>query len=162
MRFRHLDYAGSAPVEELGAAAIDDLLDRGDLDAWQPIASAVRRDPFGPLAETVLKLCAAHAMYGTSILWPAWIARLRRGPAPRKSIPLAALRTRAGVTQQQIAERMRISQSDVSKLERRADVKVSTLRAYLDALGATLRITAGLPKAKTAVDLSIGEVKQVR
>lgn len=37
---------------------------------------------------------------------------------------------------------MGISQSDVSKLERRSDVRLSTLRAYLAAIGATLDVVA--------------------
>lgn len=77
MRHRHLDYPPDAPVETLGRAAIDDLLDRGDLRDWAPLARAIARDPHGQLADTVLQLCAAHRMYGTSRLWTSWIVRLR-------------------------------------------------------------------------------------
>lgn len=77
MRYRHLDYPPGTPVEALGRAAIDDLLDRGDLRDWAPLARAIARDPRGELADTVLHLCAAHPMYGTSVLWSSWIGRLR-------------------------------------------------------------------------------------
>lgn len=80
MRHRHLDYPENTPVESLGADAIDDILDRGDLDDWAPIASAIARDPWGPVAGTVLHLCEAHPMYGTSKLWPAYVAA-KRGEA---------------------------------------------------------------------------------
>lgn len=139
MSFRHLDYPTDAPVEELGAAAIDDLLDRGDLESWTPLARAVREAPWAELAETVLRLCDAHPMYGTSSLWQAWIARLReRWDADVAT--LAELRARAGLTQEQVGERMGISQSDVSKLERRGDLKLTTLRAYVAALEGTLEV----------------------
>ncbi len=142
MRFRHLDYDAETDVSELGPAAIDDLLDRGDLATWVPLARAIRRDPRGALADAVLRLCEAHSMYGTCSMWRTWIERLRHGPLAREAMSLAQARIRSGLTQQAVAERMGISQSDVSKLERRGDVRVSTLRAYLAALGAKLDISA--------------------
>lgn len=146
MRFRHLDYVGEAPIEDLGPAAIDDLLERGDLASWAPLAAAVRRHPRGRLADSVLGLCAAHPMYGTSALWRSWIERLRAGdPEAEAPLTLAALRRKLGLTQEQVAKRMGIAQSDVSKLERRGDVRLSTLRAYLEAAGARLSLVAKRP-----------------
>lgn len=139
MRFRHLDYPPDTPVAELGPAAIDALLERGDLEAWTPLLRAIADDPWGRTAETVLRLCEAHPMYGTSALWRAWIERRRHRPGP-ESTTLAEARKRAGLTQTQVAERLGVGQSDVSKLERRADVRLSTLRAYARALGARLRV----------------------
>jgi DNA-binding XRE family transcriptional regulator len=139
MWFRHLDYGPSPAVTDLGPAALDALLERGDLGSWTPLLRAIGRDPWGDTAETVLHLCEAHPMYGTSALWRAWIERRRR----RRDEPgetLARTRAKAGLTQQQVAERLGISQSDVSKLERRADLRVSTLRAYARAIGARLHL----------------------
>lgn len=62
MRFRHLDYPATASIVELGPAALDSLLDRGDLESWKPLAREVARDPFGDVATTVLRLCDAHPM----------------------------------------------------------------------------------------------------
>ena len=144
MRFRHLDYAGDTPVEDLGPAALDALLERGDLADWGPLVGAITRDPWGRTAETVLRLCAAHPMYGTSNLWRAWIERRRnQDEAPAES--LAEARHRAGLTQADVGRRMGISQSDVSKLERRGDARVSTLRAYAQALGGRLSVLLQLP-----------------
>lgn len=145
MSFRHLDYAKTTPVEALGAAAIDDLLERGDLESWRAIASAVRADPNGALADTVLRLCDAHPMYGTAPLWRTWIERLRGGRNKPRTVGLAELRARAGATQQDVASKMGIAQSDVSKLERRTDAKLSTLRAYVEALDGELEIAVRLP-----------------
>lgn len=77
MRHRHLDDPPGTPVEDLGLAAIDDLLDRGDLDDWRPLLRAVGADPWGRLADDVLHLVRAHPMYGTSVLWELTIERWR-------------------------------------------------------------------------------------
>jgi len=140
MTFRHLDYPEDTLVRDLGAAAIADLLERGDLDAWRPLAAEIRADPFGELADTVLRLCEAQPMYGTSALWRAWIEGLRGEPSDGAS--LAELRRRRGLTQQEVGRRMGISQSDVSKLERRRDLRVSTLRGFVAATGGRLEIRA--------------------
>lgn len=139
MRFRHLDYTDGAAITDLGSAAIDALLDRGDLETWVPLLRAIADDPWGPIADTVLCLCDAHPMYGTSNLWRAWIEHRRRSSGP-ESTTLAEARARVGMTQTQVAERLGIGQSDVSKLERRADVRLSTLQAYARAIGARLHV----------------------
>ncbi|MGB6001942.1 MAG: helix-turn-helix transcriptional regulator, partial [Thermoanaerobaculia bacterium] len=51
-----------------------------------------------------------------------------------------ALRRELGLTQVELAGRLGMSQSDLSKLERRRDVRVSTLNAYTGGLGGRLRI----------------------
>jgi DNA-binding Xre family transcriptional regulator len=156
MRFRHLDYNPQTPVESLGPAAIEALLDRGDLDDWAPLLRTVARAPRGPTAETVLRICDAHAMYGTADLWRAWIEGLRRDEdTPAET--LARARLRAGLTQAEIGQRMGISQSDVSKLERRGDVRLSTLQAYARALGGRLRLSLELPNDATSRTLVLGE-----
>ena len=53
---------------------------------------------------------------------------------------LAALRRSHGLTQVELARRMGISQSDLSKLERRRDIRLSTLRFHAAALGGDIRI----------------------
>lgn len=77
MQHRHLAYPPDRPVDEWGPAALDDLLDRGDLTDWLPLLRALRRDPHGPLADRVLHLCRSHQMYGTSPLWIRYVAQLR-------------------------------------------------------------------------------------
>jgi DNA-binding XRE family transcriptional regulator len=154
---RHLDIGEGTPVEDLGLAVIDDLLDRGDLSDWAPLARAVAADPHGPVAESVIKLCDAHPMYGTSALWRSWIQKLRNPPgaATGDIFSLSSLRKSRGLSQAQLARRLGISQSDVSKLEKRPDVRLSTLRAAVEAMGATLRVEAAFPDG-TVARLAIG------
>lgn len=144
MIHRHLDYEPGTEPGELGPAALDDLLERGDLSDWAPLARAVARDPFGELATTVDRLCDAHPMYGTSPLWRAFLdrARARHQGRSHPGVRLAELRRRHRVTQAQLAQRLGMSQSDLSKLERRTDVRLSTLRAYVAALGGALVLVA--------------------
>jgi hypothetical protein len=155
MRFRHLDYPESTPVEELGPAALEALLDRGDLESWVPLAQAIRRDPRGPLADRVLSLLEAHPLYGTSALWRAWIEDLRERPAraPDTASSLSGLRRRRGLTQQELGELMGITQSDVSKLERRSDLRLSTLESYVHATGGRLALTAHYPDEVLDIEL---------
>lgn len=142
MIHRHLEVSPGTPVEDFPSAALVDILDRGDLDDWRAIAEAVAGRPFGELAERILNLVEASPMYGTSPLWRTWIHH-RRALAEERSRPaadLAALRRRRGLTQTELAAALGMSQSDLSKLERRDDVRLSTLRAHAEALGGRLRV----------------------
>ncbi len=64
---------------------------------------------------------------------------------------LREIRKLAGLTQAQVAERLQIVQSAVTRLESRKDIHVSTLRDYLGAMGATLRIQAQFDNAATLI-----------
>ena len=142
MIHRHLDYPADTPVTALGNAALDDLLDRGDLDVWRSVAAEIAVDPHGDLANRILRLCDANPRYGTSPLWRAWIAR-RRAMATARTAPektLAEIRLARGLSQAKLAAKIGMSQSDLSKAERRTDWKVSTLRAIASGLGLRAKI----------------------
>ncbi|MGH8935727.1 MAG: helix-turn-helix domain-containing protein [Acidimicrobiia bacterium] len=146
MIHRHLAYPADLVPEDLPAAALVDLLDRGDLEDWRPIATAIARRPHGRVAEQVARLIDAFPMYGTSPLWRSFIERCRAGleapSAQPEQLGLSDLRRRRGFTQTDLAERIGISQSDLSKLERRRDWRLSTLLRYLAALDGRLRLMA--------------------
>ena len=55
---------------------------------------------------------------------------------------LAELRRFRGVTQVELAERLGWSQSSVSRFEHQRDMRVSTLAAYVSALGGVLALWA--------------------
>jgi transcriptional regulator with XRE-family HTH domain len=57
-------------------------------------------------------------------------------------LALAELRRNFGVTQQQLAELLDIQQAAVSRIERRDDVLLSSLAAYVHALGGELEVAA--------------------
>lgn len=138
MIHRHLDYREETPVTALGDAALDDLLDRGDLRDWRPLVKAIAAEPFGDLAERVLRLCDANPRYGTSPLWRAWIARRRamaESSAQAPGVSLAELRRRRGLSQAALGARIGMEQSDLSKAERRTDWKLSTITSIAEGLG---------------------------
>ncbi|MEX2624735.1 MAG: hypothetical protein WD651_13535 [Acidimicrobiia bacterium] len=145
MIHRHLEYPAAADPEQWPTAALADVLDRGDLDDWKPLLVAIGREPYGTVAEKVSRLIDAFPMYGTSPLWRAYLERCRARYAGAfeltESNSLTDLRRRLSVTQTALAARLQISQSDLSKLERRRDWRLSTLRRYVSALGGRLRLT---------------------
>src|SRR5947207_2083516 len=68
--------------------------------------------------------------------------RRARNAAATKAIlaelPLQELRHARELTQATLAETMECGQDEISKLERRADMLVSTLRRYVEAMGGQL------------------------
>jgi hypothetical protein len=153
---RHLDVPAGTPVAKLPVAALHDLLDRGDLEDWRPILVAIEREPRGEVASRVARLVDAYPMYGTSPLLRTWIERCRHragsGPSGRAT-SLQVLRRDLGRTQVEVARKMGIGQSDYSKLERRGDLLVTTLRAVARALGGRLRLLVSLPERDVEVTL---------
>lgn len=66
-------------------------------------------------------------------------------------MPLHELRRARTLTQQELAETLQVSQPAVAKLERRADVYVSSLRSYIEAVGGKLKIVAEFPDGDVAI-----------
>jgi DNA-binding transcriptional regulator YiaG len=60
-------------------------------------------------------------------------------------MPLAELRQAQELTQTTIAELLETSQGEVSKIEKRTDMYVSTLRRYIEAMGGQLDVVARFP-----------------
>lgn len=153
MQHRHLELDPATPAAELPAAAIDDLLERGDLADWAPLLREIQREPWGAVADRVLDLVARHELYGTSALWRAWIEELRAGEPPfHAGAALRRLRLDAGLTQAQVATRLGLTQPEVSKLERRPDVRLSTLRSYIGAVGGRLALVVRRGDGETELE----------
>lgn len=68
------------------------------------------------------------------------------------AIELSELRKARRLTQEELADRLGIRQANVSKMERRLDMRVSTLREVVEAMGGELRITAHFPDAEYRID----------
>lgn len=67
-------------------------------------------------------------------------------------MPLAELRQARKFTQQQIAETLNIKQASVSKMESQADMYISTIRKYIEAMGGELEIIAKFPEGNVKVE----------
>ncbi|MCX5688838.1 MAG: helix-turn-helix transcriptional regulator [Planctomycetota bacterium] len=59
-----------------------------------------------------------------------------------RTMPLAEIRKAIGLTQADLAGRLEVSQGSVSKFENAADMYLTTLRKYVEALGGQLHLTA--------------------
>ncbi len=71
--------------------------------------------------------------------------------ALRAAMPLHELRQARALTQQALGEALHVKQPAVAKLERRADMYVSNLRAYIEAMGGRLRIVAEFPHGAVTI-----------
>ncbi len=86
---------------------------------------------------------------------PEMLERARRKTeALSTALQLGELRKRRGLTQEDLAERLGAHQSGISRLEKRTNVHVETLREVVEAMGGTLEITARFPDGD-AVRLTI-------
>ncbi len=87
----------------------------------------------------------------------AKMAPARRSAAERRTakmmgeMPLAELRQARHLSQKMLAEAMETSQPDVSKLEKRTDTYISTLRSYIEAMGGQLEIVARFPEGDVRI-----------
>lgn len=61
-------------------------------------------------------------------------------------LTLRQLRESLEMTQVDLAEQLEIGQHSISRMESRGDIKLSTLRTYIEALGGTLNISATFPE----------------
>jgi len=76
-------------------------------------------------------------------------AEKRQALAEIHEYHLAELRRILEFTQEELAIRMGTDQSRISRVENEDDMRLSTLRAYVDALGGQIRILAEIPGQET-------------
>ena len=76
----------------------------------------------------------------------------QRKKAILHDITLKELRQAFELTQQQLAETLKINQAAISKMESQSDMYISTLRKFLKAMGATLKIVAEFPDGEVVIE----------
>ena len=74
-----------------------------------------------------------------------------RANALMQEMPLYELRQAKQLSQQQLARELHVKQANVSKIERRTDMYISTLRSYVEAMGGELEITAKFPQGEVKI-----------
>ena len=93
---------------------------------------------------------------------PHSILREKMKPAARKkaaektktfleAMPLQELRHARNLSQEQLAQTLSVKQAAVSKLERRTDMYISTLRNFIKAMGGDLEIIAKFPDGSVQI-----------
>jgi ribosome-binding protein aMBF1 (putative translation factor) len=68
------------------------------------------------------------------------------------ALELSALRQARGLTQEELADRLGVRQTHVSRMERRVDMHISTLRDVIEAMGGELVLTAHFPDGDIRID----------
>jgi hypothetical protein len=70
---------------------------------------------------------------------------------------LRDMRRARRMTQTRMAKLLKVKQENVSRLERRADLLLSTLSSYVKAMGGTLRLLAEFPNRRP-VAIALGDI----
>lgn len=111
------------PVEFWPTASIRSALESGDIDIWQRIVLAVKRDPYGRTARQVEEVLDSAAPYGISQALTEVLVRARNHLEANERAEAARhvqlLMERSGLAEQEFASRIGVS--------------TENLTAYLDA-----------------------------
>jgi transcriptional regulator with XRE-family HTH domain len=70
------------------------------------------------------------------------------------------LRLALKLTQEQMAELLEIDQGNISRLEQRTDLMLSTLRKYIAAMGGELRLVVEFPNRPPITLVGISEIEE--
>lgn len=65
-----------------------------------------------------------------------------------EEMPLRQLRAARALTQENLANTLGVRQSEISKIEKRTDVYLSTLASYIRAMGGELELRAVFPRGE--------------
>ena len=70
-----------------------------------------------------------------------------------EELPLRELRQARELSQEELAAVLGLNQATISKLERRTDMYLSSLRKFVEAMGGELEITATFPDGQVKIQL---------
>jgi DNA-binding XRE family transcriptional regulator len=75
-----------------------------------------------------------------------------------EELTLRDLRKAHELTQNRMSEALNISQDGVSRIEKRSDLLLSTMRSYVEAMGGKLRILAEFPDRDPVAITTLGSI----
>ena len=76
----------------------------------------------------------------------------KKAMAMKADLPLAELRLALHYSQEQLAAELGVKQPAVAKLEKKADMYISTLRRFIEAMGGQLEIRAHFPDGDVRIN----------
>jgi len=118
LKFRNIDTSPDDPVETWPFEGILAAVERGTLPDWRRLATAIRTDPWGPVAHQVLEAVRLSHPYGTTELLELVVARARELAANSERADVASevqtLVATSGMSKQDFAERIGTSRSRLS------------------------------------------------
>jgi len=77
----------------------------------------------------------------------------------REEMTMRELRKARNITQVKLAKELNVKQEQISRIEKRSDLLISTLRRQVEALGGELTILASFPKGATVKIVGFGELE---
>jgi DNA-binding transcriptional regulator YiaG len=77
-----------------------------------------------------------------------FVRRAKRGAHANHRVSIRTVRTSLRLTQAEVASRLGVHQSEVSRLEQRPEMSISTLARYAAALGAGLELAFTFPDGR--------------
>jgi len=69
----------------------------------------------------------------------------------REKMALRELRQAIGISQQALADKLNVLQPAIAKMERRADIRISSLQKLIEAMGGSLEIRAHFPHGDVTI-----------
>jgi DNA-binding XRE family transcriptional regulator len=79
-----------------------------------------------------------------------------------EELTLQDLRKAQKLTQEQMATVLNIGQDSISRLEKRSDMMLSTMRSYVEAMGGSLELVARFPARAPVIITSMKDISQPR
>ncbi|MBS3028186.1 MAG: XRE family transcriptional regulator [Dolichospermum sp. DET50] len=76
-----------------------------------------------------------------------------------ENMTIQDMRKARKLTQESMAELLGIRQDSVSRLEKRTDLLLSTLRSYVKAMGGDLKLVAEFPDRPSVIISALGELE---
>lgn len=118
LKFRNLTASPDDPVETWPFEGIIAAIERATLPDWRRLASVIRADPWGPVAQQVLEAIQLSRPYGTAELLEGVIDNARQMAVDSERDEVASevkrLVGRSGLAQQEFANRIGTSRSRLS------------------------------------------------
>ncbi len=69
----------------------------------------------------------------------------------REDMALHELRKALGISQEALAAKLDVNQPAITKMERRADIRISSLKKMIEAMGGSLEIKAHFPQGDVTI-----------
>ena len=118
LKFRNIDASPDDPVETWPFEGILAAVERGTLPDWHRLATAIKADPWGPVAQQVLEAVHLSRPYGTAELLEAVVAHARKLAIDSERENVASevrdLVARSGLSKQDFAARIGTSRPRLS------------------------------------------------
>ena len=135
-----------------------------DLDGYSMIVEWKRNGSFGLTAGRVgvygEGADEVYPDYGTALRRAFWLLEHRVTTVPPLSDQLRSIRAKRHLTQEELAKRLDVKQSSISKLESRGEtVGIRKLQEYLAAMGGQLTLRISFADCCEVEELVIGELR---